>query len=118
MLIGKSLSVCILRIQYPVHTGITIKHLLFIHHVYFLDRYLLTTGSLRRLMPHQGEQSNRLCYTVHNLIKIDNCVKYTSITLTLSILTLHCHLHPLQAVNCCRNSRLVVDEDDLKWVKN
>ena len=26
--------------------------------------------------------------------------------------------HPLQAVNCCRNSRLVVDEDDLKWVEN
>ena len=38
--------------------------------------------------------------------------------LTLSILSLHCHLHPLQAANCCRNSRLVVDEDDLKWVKN
>ena len=31
--------------------------------------------------------------------------------LTLSNLTLQCHLHPLQAVNCCRNSRLVVDED-------
>ena len=27
----------------------------------------------------------------------------------------HCHLHPLQAANCCRNSRLVVDEDDLIW---
>ena len=26
----------------------------------------------------------------------------------------HCHLHPPQAANCCRNSRLVVDEDDLK----
>ena len=38
--------------------------------------------------------------------------------LTLSSLTLHCHLHPLQAANCCRNSRLVVDENDLKWVKN
>ena len=23
----------------------------------------------------------------------------------------HCHLHPLQAANCCRNYRLVVDED-------
>ena len=23
---------------------------------------------------------------------------------TLSSLTLHCHLHPLQAANCCRNS--------------
>ena len=30
----------------------------------------------------------------------------------------HSHLHPLQAANCCRNSRLVVDDDDLKWVKN
>ena len=28
------------------------------------------------------------------------------------------HLHPLKAVNCCLNSRLVVDEDDLKWVAN
>ena len=37
--------------------------------------------------------------------------------LTLSGLTLHCHLHPLQAANCCRNSQLVVDEDDLKWLK-
>ena len=26
--------------------------------------------------------------------------------------------HPLQAANCCRNSRLVVNEDDLKWVAN
>ena len=30
----------------------------------------------------------------------------------------HCHLHSLQAANCCRNSRLVVDEDDLMWFKN
>ena len=35
--------------------------------------------------------------------------------LTLSILTLHWHLHPLQAANCCRNSRLVVDEDDFHF---
>ena len=34
--------------------------------------------------------------------------------LTLSSL----NLHPLQAANYCRNSRLVVDEDDLKWVAN
>ena len=26
--------------------------------------------------------------------------------------------HPLQTVNCYRNSRLVVDEDDLKWEAN
>ena len=29
-----------------------------------------------------------------------------------------CHFHPLQAANCCRNSRLVVDENDLNWVTN
>ena len=30
----------------------------------------------------------------------------------------HCHFHPLQAANCCRNSRLVVNENDLKRVAN
>ena len=39
-----------------------------------------------------------------------------TLDLTILNLNLHCHLHPLQAANCCRNSRLVVDEDDLKWV--
>ena len=29
-----------------------------------------------------------------------------------------CHLHPLQAVNGCRNSRLVIDDVGLKWVAN
>ena len=38
--------------------------------------------------------------------------------LTLSSLNLPLSSHPLQAANCCRNSRLVVDEDDLKSVKN
>ena len=28
------------------------------------------------------------------------------------------HLNPLQDANCCRNSRLLEDEDDLKWVTN
>ena len=37
--------------------------------------------------------------------------------LNLSSLILHCHFHPLQAANCCRNSRPVVDEDDLIGVK-
>ena len=45
-------------------------------------------------------------------------LEITCICLTLSILTLHCHLHPLQAANCCRNSRLVVHEDDLMYFKN
>ena len=30
----------------------------------------------------------------------------------------HGHLHPLQAANCCRNSRLVVDEDEAQKLKN
>ena len=30
----------------------------------------------------------------------------------------HCNLHQLQAVNCWRNSRRVVDEDELKCVAN
>ena len=38
--------------------------------------------------------------------------------LTLSNLNLPLYPHPLQAANCCRNSRLVVDEDELKWVTN
>ena len=37
--------------------------------------------------------------------------------LTLSSLNLPLSSYPLQAANCCRNSRLVVGEDDLKWVK-
>ena len=40
-----------------------------------------------------------------------------SLIITLSRLTLHCHIHPLQAANCCRNSQLAVDEDDFMWVK-
>ena len=39
---------------------------------------------------------------------------HCAIILTLLSLTLHFHFHPLQATNCCRNSRLVVDEDDLQ----
>ena len=49
-------------------------------------------------------------------VKIKHKVHSGLNILTLSSLTLHCHLHPLQAANCCRNSRLVVDEDDLKCV--
>ena len=39
--------------------------------------------------------------------------------LTLSGLNLpfKIHYNPLQSANCCRNSRLVVDKDDLKWIK-
>ena len=38
--------------------------------------------------------------------------------LTLSSLNLPLSSHPLQAANCYRNSRLGVDEDDLKCVIN
>ena len=38
--------------------------------------------------------------------------------LTLTSQTLHCHFPSLQAANCWRNSRLAVDEDALKRVKN
>ena len=47
---------------------------------------------------------------------MDIALNKTKQTVTLSSLTLHFHLHPLQAANCCRNSRLVVDEEDLMWV--
>ena len=30
----------------------------------------------------------------------------------------NCYFHPLQVENCPRNSRLVVDENDIKWVAN
>ena len=36
--------------------------------------------------------------------------------MNLSSLNHRCHLHSLQAINCCRNSRLAVDEDYLKQV--
>ena len=46
-----------------------------------------------------------------------NSITYHIKTSNLSSLTLHCNRHPLQAANCCRNSRLVVDEDDLMLLK-
>ena len=58
-------------------------------------------------------------YIVQKLNKKDKMAIDVISTLTLSSLNCHhCHLQPLQAVNCCRNSRLVVDEDALKWFKN
>ena len=52
---------------------------------------------------------------IHDLNDLGFCVSFNSVT--LSSLTLPLSSHPLQAANCCRNSRLVVDEDDLMWVK-
>ena len=64
----------------------------------------------------------QLCGTTEQTtLDLANTVKQETSThsgLTLSSLTVHCHLHPLQAANCCRNSPLVVDEDDLMWFKN
>ena len=46
-------------------------------------------------------------------------IYYTDlILLTFSSLDLPLSSHPLQAANCCRNSRLVVNEDDFMWFKN
>ena len=42
-----------------------------------------------------------------------NITKLKTICLTLSNGVYHFNLHPLQAANCCRNSRLVVNEDDM-----
>ena len=47
---------------------------------------------------------------------IDPLIDIEIYWLTLSSLIYDCHLHPLQAANCCRNSGLVVDENDMKWV--
>ena len=42
-----------------------------------------------------------------------------SLVLTINSLRMyHSHFHPLQAANCCRNARLVVDENDMMWFKN
>ena len=38
--------------------------------------------------------------------------------LTLLGLNLPLSSHPPLGANCCRNSRLVVNEDDLKWLEN
>ena len=47
-----------------------------------------------------------------NTTKYENTMEYDNLPLSSYL-----HLHPLQAANCCRNSRLVVDEDDLMWAK-
>ena len=44
------------------------------------------------------------------------CFYCISTLSNLNLLFWHCHLHQVQAANCYRNSRLAVDEDDLKWV--
>ena len=46
----------------------------------------------------------------------NNIVNYVIYILPFQAWIYHCHLHPLQAANCFRNSRLVVDENDLNLV--
>ena len=71
-------------------------------------RRLKTVPTLNELKIYNGSR----------LINISILIKWCdNFKLTLSSLTLHRHLRPLQAANCCRNSRLVVDEDDLMRVK-
>ena len=51
----------------------------------------------------------------HDLLNEETYVNYHYIAV-LIISAYHCHLHSLQAANCCRNSRLVVNKDDLNCV--
>ena len=44
--------------------------------------------------------------------------EYTTVNVIHVCESCHCNLHPLQVDYCCRNSRLVVDKYDLKYVKN
>ena len=84
-----------------------------------LDLWLLFHPPLRTslllpsFLPDPPDQWALLCWAAALKIIITK-----NIGLTLSSLKLPLSSHPLQAVNCCRNSRLVVDEDDLKWVEN
>ena len=54
---------------------------------------------------------------IHTRSYDNNILLFNTIFITF-IYIYHCHLHPLQAANCCHNSRLVVDEADLKRVAN
>ena len=54
------------------------------------------------------------CHTSDQLCKKWHLVKYLGWP---SRAFLHCHLHPLQAANCCRNSRSVVNQDGLQVVE-
>ena len=53
-------------------------------------------------------------------VNLTDCTTALTISnkLTLSSLNLPLSSSSLQAANCCRNSRLLADEDDLKWVAN
>ena len=65
-------------------------------------------------------QRNNYCivlFVLFNGVIIIMMKYYIMCVSTLSNLNLN-PLHPLQAANCCRNSRLVADEDDLKWLAN
>ena len=54
--------------------------------------------------------------SVFQIIRLRNtCITCTRLHWPFQAWIYHCHIHPLQAANCCRNSRLVVDEDDLMW---
>ena len=78
------------------------------------DIYRVTFPLIRKNTDSKG--GSALDSLINFFIEADSSISL-DIYLTLSSLTLHRHLHPLQAANCCRNSRLVVDEDDLMWFK-
>ena len=97
------------------------------------DKYYPETGGLFRLRSPQARHvgtmlvdagpalnqhcPNVLCY--RTIFLLSACMLFACYLHEHVIFSLTSnHLHPLQAANCCRNSRLIVDEDDIKWVKN
>ena len=61
--------------------------------------------------------ANRVCYYGPVFLCVFSLLIYKKERrwyITLS----YWNFHLLQAANCCRNSCIIVDEDDLKWVEN
>ena len=73
----------------------------------YLTIFFFSTSVKFRSVPTYSQKTELILHTV----------SWSRSKLTLSSLNLQLSSHPLQAPNCCHNSRLVVDEDDLKWVK-
>ena len=66
--------------------------------------------------PYSAKRDYSRFYSVLSAVRITATLRI--MCLTLSSLSLPLSSHPLKAANCCRNSRLVEDEDELMWVKN
>ena len=67
---------------------------------YFFKKKVIKIDQICRL-------SSIKCFTLQIIIN-----PHSFSCLPFQACVYHCHLHPLQAANCCRNSRLVVDEEN------